>query len=136
MAFTGGCLCGAVRYEIDAEPLFSGRCYCDDCRKVSGSGHNAVLAFPEPAVKIKGELKAFTKAGGSGEPITRKFCPNCGSRITGGATIMPGVAFVTAASLDDPEQFEPQMSVYASRAPSWDPPPRDKPVFEEMPPRA
>ncbi|RYD89156.1 MAG: aldehyde-activating protein, partial [Sphingomonadales bacterium] len=36
--FTGGCLCGAVRYEAAGEPIVSGHCYCSDCRKASGSG--------------------------------------------------------------------------------------------------
>jgi hypothetical protein len=35
---SGGCLCGALRYEVEGEPLFAGYCYCADCRKGSGSG--------------------------------------------------------------------------------------------------
>jgi hypothetical protein len=42
---------------------------------------------------------------------------------------------VKAGTLDDPEQFKPMASVYASRAPSWDRPPSDLPAFEEMPPQ-
>jgi hypothetical protein len=49
---------------------------------------------------------------------------------------MPGVMMITASSLDDPEQFVSQMSVYTSRAPSWDRPPADAPSFPEMPPQA
>ena len=51
-ALTGGCLCGAVRYKVSGDLIFSGRCYCDDCRKTSGTGHNAVFAVPEQAVSI------------------------------------------------------------------------------------
>jgi hypothetical protein len=36
--YTGGCLCGSLRYEAEGEPLFTGHCYCADCRKASGSG--------------------------------------------------------------------------------------------------
>ena len=56
---TGGCLCGAVRYKVSGDLIFSGRCYCDDCRKTSGTGHNAVFAVPEQAVSITGKLTDF-----------------------------------------------------------------------------
>jgi hypothetical protein len=131
---TGGCLCGAVRYKVSGDQIFSGRCYCDDCRKTSGAGHNAVFAVPEQAVSITGKLTDFTKPGGSGQPITRRFCPVCGSRIASVATVMPGMLLITASTLDDPEKFVSQMSVFASRAPSWDRPPAGTPSFPEMPP--
>jgi len=113
---TGGCLCGAVRYKVTADLIFSGKCYCDDCRKTSGTGHGSVFAVPEQSVSITGKLTAYRKAGGSGQPITRRFCPICGSRIAAIADVMPGVMMVTASTLDDPEKFVSQMSVFASRA--------------------
>jgi hypothetical protein len=133
---TGGCLCGAVRYKISGDLIFSGKCYCEDCRKSGSTGHSSVLAVPESSVQMTGKLTEFKKAGGSGQPITRKFCPTCGSRICTSVTVMPGVLLITASSLDDPEQFVHQMSVYASRAPSWDQPPASAPSFPEMPPQA
>jgi hypothetical protein len=133
---TGGCLCGAVRYKVSADLIFSGKCYCDDCRKTSGSGHGSVYAVPEQSVTITGKLTEFKKAGGSGQPITRRFCPVCGSRISATATVMPGVMMITASSLDDPTKFTSQMSIFTSRAPTWDRPPSDAPSFPEMPPQA
>ena len=132
---TGGCLCGAVRYEITAAPAFSGRCYCDDCRKTSGTGHNAALAVPTNGVSIKGKLTEYTKAGGSGQPITRRFCPTCGSRVAASAAVLEGLTLITASTLDDPDKFVPQMSVYCSHATSWDPPPANMPSFPGMPPQ-
>lgn len=132
---TGGCHCGAVRYEISAEPLFSGNCYCEDCRKVGGTGHSSVFAVPEPAVSIKGKLTEYKIKGGSGQPIARRFCPTCGSRVTATASAMPGVLLVTASSLDDPESFVVQMSIFAAQAPSWDRPPTSTPVFPGSPPQ-
>ena len=133
---TGGCLCGAVRYKVSADFIFSGKCYCEDCRKTSGSGHGSVYAVPEQAVSVTGKLTEFTKAGGSGQSITRRFCPVCGSRISSMAAVMPGVMMLTASSLDEPETFVSQMSIFTSRAPSWDRPPSDTPSFAEMPPQA
>jgi hypothetical protein len=63
---TGGCLCGAVRYKVSADLIFSGKCYCEDCRKTSSSGHGSVYAVPEPAVTLTGKLTEYKKTGGSG----------------------------------------------------------------------
>ncbi len=134
--YTGGCLCGGVRYTINAEVIFSGKCYCTSCRKSSGSGHNAVFAVPDDTVTITGLLVEYTRLGGSSEPITRRFCPSCGARITGSAVMMPGITLVTASSLDNPELFASQMSVFTAEAPSWDRPPADTPAFPGVPPRA
>ncbi len=95
-----------------------------------------MYAVPEPSVTITGKLTEYKKQGGSGQPITRRFCPVCGSRISATAAVMPGVMMITASSLDDPEKFKPQSSIFTSRAPSWDRPPADVPSFPEMPPQA
>jgi len=131
---TGKCLCGAVSYEASGDPVFGGNCYCADCRKTSGS-HSAVMAYPAPAVKISGSVKEYTSRGDSGGNVTRGFCPNCGSQMYSKADGMPGVVMLKAGSLDDPEHYKPAMSIYASRAPSWDQPPASLPSFPEMPPR-
>jgi hypothetical protein len=95
-----------------------------------------VYAVPEASVSVTGKLTEYKKTGGSGQPITRRFCPVCGSKITTTASVMPGVLLITASSLDDPEQFTSQMSIFTSRAPAWDRPPADSPSFPEMPPQA
>jgi len=133
-SLTGGCLCGAVRYKVSGDQIFSGRCYCNDCRKTSGTGHSAVFAVPEQTVSITGKLTDYTKPGGSGQSFTRRFCPVCGSRIAGVGAAVPGMVLITASTLDDPEKFVSEMSVFASRAPSWDRPPPGTPSFPEMPP--
>ena len=97
---TGRCLCGAVRYTVSADAIFSGRCYCEDCRKAGSTGHSTALGFPEPAVRVTGKVTEYTKAGGSGQPITRRFCPTCGSPITATASVMPGITMITASTLD------------------------------------
>jgi hypothetical protein len=131
---TGGCLCGAVRYTVTADPIFSGKCYCTDCRKTTGTGHNSIFAVPSDAVQMTGKLTEYTKPGGSGQSITRGFCGICGSRLTSVAAVMPGVTMITAGSLDDPEQYSYQLSIFCSRAPAWDRPPTDAPTHPEMPP--
>jgi len=130
---TGGCLCGAVRYELGAPMLFGGFCYCIDCRK-TGAGHSASMGVPEAALAISGETRAFIGAGASGKAVTRVFCPMCGAAILSKGEMRPGVVMLKAGTLDDPEVFTPMAGIYVSRAPSWDPPRADLPAFPEMAP--
>jgi hypothetical protein len=130
---TGGCLCGAVRYELNAPALFGGFCHCVDCRKTSSS-HSAVMAVPEAGLKLIGETRSYSRPGDSGNMVTRTFCPNCGSGIySKGAR--PGVVLLKAGTLDDPEHFKPMATVYAKSAPSWDKPREGLPAFPQMPPQ-
>lgn len=133
-SFTGGCLCGAVRYACDGDPMMTGHCHCEDCRRTSGTGHSSHLAVPEDSVVLTGEVTGYVRPAGSGNPVTRAFCPTCGAPIFSKNAGMPGMLFLRASSLDDLEVFQPQMHVYGMRAASWDTPTAGLPVFEEMPP--
>jgi hypothetical protein len=128
--FTGGCLCGAVRYESSAEPGVMGHCHCVDCRK-----HCSHMLVPESAVEITGKLASYGRAADSGNIVTRCFCPVCGSAVLSRNSAMPGAAFLRASSLDDPEVFKPQVVVYAARAASWDGIEGGLPTFPMMPPQ-
>ena len=133
-AFEGGCLCGAVRYVSTAKPQFAGHCHCVDCRKSSGGGHCTHLVIPAAAFSVTGEVRFYKRAANSGNIVSRGFCPTCGSALYSLNDNMPGVAFLRASSLDDPEVAVPQVVVYASRAPSWDHVDASLPRFPEMPP--
>src|SRR5947208_12655462 len=81
MVLKGGCLCGAVRYTAEADPASATVCHCRDCQKFTGSAFAALVRVPKEAVGIEGTLKTFTSIGGSGNPILRHFCSECGSSI-------------------------------------------------------
>ncbi|MGE0047090.1 MAG: GFA family protein [Hyphomonadaceae bacterium] len=132
--FTGHCLCGAVSYACSAEPAMMGHCHCEDCRRSSGSGHCSHLAVPESSLTMKGEAKGYARPADSGAMVTRYFCPACGSALYSTNAAMPGMVFLRASSLDDPEVFKPQMHVYTARAASWDVRQEGLPAFDKMPP--
>lgn len=131
--FTGGCLCGAVRYESGSAPVAGGHCHCVDCRKSSGTGHCSHVVAREEGFTVTGELKFYDNPADSGNVVSRGFCPTCGSAVYSTNSGMPGMVFPRASSLDDPEVFQPQMIVYASRAPSWDRMDESLPAFDTMP---
>lgn len=132
--FTGGCLCGAVRYSCEAAPMMAGHCHCEDCRRSSGTGHCSHLGVPEASVSLAGTTTCFAKPADSGNLVTRCFCPTCGAPVFSTNASMPGVVFLRASSLDDLEVFKPQIHVYVSRAATWDRPDATLPAFDTMPP--
>ena len=119
--YTGGCACGAIRYETSSEPIFENHCQCRDCQKRSGTGHGSYLTFPRRAdVTITGEAKTWRVAGDSGNEKVHAFCPTCGTPVYLTFVAMPELIAVHATSLDDPGQFNPQVVTYSIRGHAWD----------------
>ncbi len=132
--FSGGCLCGAVRYECAAAPIVSGHCQCNDCRRASGTGHGSHMMVPKEALSVTGEVRFFDKPADSANIVSRGFCPVCGSAVYSRNSGYPDALFVRASSLDDLSVFQPSLSVYASRGALWDHIDPALPKFATMPP--
>jgi len=105
--YAGGCLCGALRYEANGEPLFMGHCYCDDCRKASGSGFIPFMGFPSSAVRFAGQIRKFVSKSARGGDAVRNSCPVCSSLVFGGEIGKDDSFTIYAGSLDDPSAFHP-----------------------------
>jgi len=132
--FTGGCACGAVRFETSSQPIVENHCQCRDCQKRSGTGHGSYLTFPRrAAVTIEGDAKTWRVAGDTGNEKIHAFCATCGTPVFLTFAAMPEVIAFHAGSLDDPGLFEPRMVTYTVRAQSWDPMDSSLAKFERMP---
>ena len=92
---TGRCLCGAVSYSINGQPLGMGQCHCKDCQRASGTGHMSLARFRKDDIVITGQTTSFASRADSGNTNTRHFCPTCGSRIYGENSARPGVVNVS-----------------------------------------
>lgn len=135
--FTGGCACGAIRYECTSEPLAMVTCHCRDCQHASGGACIYVVIVPADSFKLtRGALSYyFTESVRMGHH-RRGFCAKCGSPLTGaenreGTT---GIVGITAASLDDPSEFHPQMHTWTSDAQPWDQMDPAIPKYDQYPP--
>ena len=115
----GGCLCGKVRYSANAEPAFVGVCHCTDCQKYSGSAFSAVVGLPKDALSVEGNTTTYSKPADSGQPIERRFCPECGSPIVEAAAAMPGMVMIGVGTLDDASWVKPGMQIFCDSAQSW-----------------
>lgn len=116
---TGGCLCGAIRYSFNAEPALVGVCHCSDCKKFTGSAFSFLVLVPETAFVIEGVSKTYSSPGDSGQPIVRRFCPECGSSISEEAFTRPGHVLINGGTLDDPSTMTPEIQIYCDRALEW-----------------
>ena len=108
--FTGGCLCGDVRFVASGLPYRVGVCHCLDCRKHHGALFFAAAIFPRDAVAIEGETREY--AG-------RHFCPRCGSSVF--ARFGDEIE-VYLGTLDAPDQLVPSYESWIVRRESWLPP--------------
>ena len=130
--YTGGCLCGALRYEAQGRPMM-GHCYCADCRKASGSGFIPFMGFAASAVRISGASVAFVSRSARGTDATRNSCPVCGGLVFGGERGVDESHTIYAGSLDDPSLFQPRIAIFNRGRPDWAAVPVGLAVFEEMP---
>ncbi len=122
MTHPGGCLCGAVRYTIGAEPLGARMCWCRDCQRIASGSATVNVLFPEEAVSITGDLALFTMIADSGNTVERGFCKVCGSQMYSRTVTPKGLPMrVRAGSLDDPELCAPTAAIWTESAPSWAP---------------
>lgn len=119
MPITGGCLCGAVRYEISSEPVTMRVCWCKDCQRLAAGNGSANLLFKRSTVKITGAPAIFSKAAESGNIIDRKFCDTCGTQLFGETAARPEFIVVRAGTLDDNNIFKPVANIWTSSAPTW-----------------
>ena len=119
-AYTGGCACGAIRYEISGEPVFSNECQCRDCQRQSGTGHGSHMTFSRGGVAVTGKAASWDMTADSGNAKTRAFCPVCGSPVYMTFSAMPDIFTICAASLDQPARFKPQVVTYTVRGYEWD----------------
>ena len=118
-SFSGSCLCGALRFQAQGEPLFQGYCQCRDCRKACG-GHSSAITMSQTDVVISGEFRFYGTKGNSGSVVHRNFCPSCGSSVFSSYPEATGVISLNAALLDEPEIFTPEVVLYSQSALPWD----------------
>ena len=119
---SGGCLCGAIKYEFDKSNLISAHhCHCIDCQKSTGSGKSTILLLPAQAILMDGELKFYTSPTSSGRNMSRGFCQECGSPVLSFIKEMQEVNFLKAGSLDDSSWLKIDSNFYSSSAHSWSP---------------
>ncbi len=115
---SGNCLCGAVRYRISGEPVLTRVCWCRDCQYLAANGTVNILV-PTNALEISGQLSTFMSTADSGNQMSRRFCPQCGSHLFSNSPARPQFTVVRVGTLSDPSSVQPVANIWASSAPKW-----------------
>ena len=114
--YHGSCLCGAVRYRVNARPLTITACHCDACKKMSGATNLLVFTVPKDGLlHLSGELLRYRRTAASGNQSDVVHCATCGTRLWHEPQAFPVVA-VTAGTLDDPSWVVPASEIWVERA--------------------
>ncbi len=120
----GGCLCGAVRFEITAPFLSAGYCHCTRCQRRTGTGSSANGRVPKPGFRLlqgSERLRAFKPPTG----VPKLFCSSCGSALFSGDPFSDLEVAVRLGALDRDPAIRPQYRQFVDSAVCWEPIPGD-----------
>jgi hypothetical protein len=116
----GGCVCGAVRYKVKADPVRSGVCHCTFCQRRSGSAFATVSYFKDSDVEIRGSLKTYEhRSDETNRWLKMEFCPNCGTTVTWTLEFMPGARGIAGGTFDDPSWLRIERATWMRSAQPW-----------------
>jgi len=114
----GGCLCGAIRYEVVRPFTSVSVCHCRSCRLASGAPTVSWFVLPRTGFRwLQGSPKSFA----SSPPVKRGFCGECGTQLTYEHTDSPREIEVTTMSLDEPAEVPPTKEIWLSERIPWVP---------------
>jgi hypothetical protein len=134
LPLTGGCPCGAIRYEVMSFPLLLYTCNCTNCQRTSGSAF--ALNMPVAAKDfhiLQGRPKGWRRNSPSGADVTSWFCGDCGGRIYGERKERPQSINIRAGTLDDTTWLVPVAHMFMRSAQPWVLPAADAECYETGP---
>jgi hypothetical protein len=130
----GGCLCGAVKYEVTGEAKRFYHCHCSRCRKVTGTGHASNMFLQPANLKwLSGEELVRSFKVPEAKRFSNSFCSVCGSRLPRQAK-ESDVVMIPAGSLDDAAPINPQARIFSGSRASWSCTDDEIPAYPELPP--
>lgn len=132
MKMNGSCHCGAIKYELDGEPLTHALCHCKDCRRCAGAPMVGWAMFPTNAVKV---VQGTAKIYKSSEHGRRYFCADCGTGLFyTNDVILPGITDVQSATFDSPDALPARVQIQVADRISWMATAHELPSFDRYPP--
>jgi hypothetical protein len=133
MTFKGGCYCGSIKYEASGEPEGALQCHCRECQYITGGNPNVIMVFASSDFQFtKGTPSEFTRTDLK-SPVTRLFCPTCGTAIGTRTARRPNSIIIKVGTLDDPSVFKPQAAIFTIDKQPFHTIPDGLPSFERRP---
>lgn len=129
---TGGCHCGAIRYQVAGDAIVHALCHCADCRRHAGAPMVGWTMYPESAVEV---TRGTPKIYASSQHGRRHFCPECGTGLFySNAKVLPGLVDVQSATCDDPNLVPAQVHIQVAERLKWMARVNELPMFQRYPP--
>jgi len=126
----GGCACGAVRYRLASDPLFTHCCHCLNCQRQTGSAFVINLLIEADRVELlAGDPRPIEVPRDDGSKQTIFRCPTCQVAVFSQYG-RPEVRFVRGGTLDEPSSFEPDVHIFTRSKLPWIVLPAPAPAFE------
>ncbi len=120
----GGCLCGAVRFEVSAPFLSAGYCHCTHCQRRTGTGSSANARVPQSGFRLLQGAEAI-KAYQHSTGVPKLFCSNCGSALFSGDPLHDEQVAIRLGALDGDPGIRPGHRQFIDSAASWEQIPAD-----------
>jgi hypothetical protein len=132
MKLSGGCHCGAVRYEVEGDALTHALCHCSDCRRHAGAPMVGWTMYPASALTV---TRGLPKVYASSTHGRRHFCADCGTGLFYcNADALPGIVDVQSATNDDPDAVPARAHIQVAERISWMEGAHELPQFPRFPP--
>jgi hypothetical protein len=118
--YAGQCLCGAVRYRVNEEPLTFYACHCTDCQRRTGTAFALSMVVRREAIELlEGEPSGYAATLPDGRTKQGRLCAKCGTRLWGEPAKRANLAVVQPGTLEQPTGLVPVAHIWTSSAPAW-----------------
>lgn len=135
MAITGSCLCGGVKYALNAQPILLENCHCSMCRKVHGSAFTT-FAKIKKADFVMSHGADLVDSYASSESVQRSFCRRCGAKFTFDWAESPEHLWLAVGTLDSELDMRPESHIFVGSKAPWYEISDDLPQYEGYPPQS
>ncbi len=126
----GHCLCKAVQYVVNGEPLWCAHCHCGDCRRHTGSAVATFVGVDKDGLALTaGEFGRIESSPG----VYRSFCSRCGTPMAYETDELPGEIHLYLGTLERPDEIAPTLEVFCRERLPWLQLTVDGPSFEGLP---
>ena len=113
LPLTGGCQCGACRYELWDAPETIYCCHCSECRRQSASAFGISVIVRTGTMRlIQGAPRSWTRPTAAGDVLDCRFCPDCGTRLWHQGANQPDFRSVKGGTLDDPPDLSQVVHIH------------------------
>ena len=121
MKIDGGCHCGYITYEAEADPERTSICHCTDCQVLTGTVFRTSIRAADGTFRIlTGEPTVYVKTAESGSKRAQAFCPRCGSPIYAApAGDGPKIYNIRIGTTRQRDQLIPKVQIWCQSEQHW-----------------